>query len=72
MLSVSPMITKELKAQSEYHIVNSDVCIQIAVLILHESATLFDHYTDEAAMNEWADRSHKMTGLCLPTAFMTP
>ena len=51
MLRVSPMITKEPKALSEYHIVNSDVCIQIAVLILHESATIFDLYTDEAAMN---------------------
>ena len=72
MLRVSPMITKELKAQSEYHIVNSDVCIQIAVLILHESATTFDLYTDEAAMNGWADRSHKIRGLCLLTAFMIP
>ncbi len=72
MLRVSPMITKELKALSEYHIVNSDVCIQSAVLILHESATTFDLYTDEAAMNGWADRSYKRTGLRLPTAFMIP
>ena len=72
MLRVRPMITKELKALSEYHIVNSDVCIQIAVLILHESATTFVLYTDEAAMNEWADRTHKMTGLRLLTAFMIP
>ena len=60
MLRVSPMITKELKALSEYHIVNSDVCIQIAVLILHESATTIDLCTDEAAMNGWADRTHKI------------
>ena len=72
MIRVRPMITKELKALSEYHIVNSDVCIQIAVLILHESATTFDLYTDEAAMNGWADRTHKMTGPRLPTAFMIP
>ena len=66
------MITKELKALSEHHIANSDVCIQIALLILHESATTFFLYTDEAAMNGWADRSRKMTGLCLPTTFMNP
>ncbi len=72
MLRVRPMITKELKAQSEYHIVNSDVCIQIAVLILHESAATFVLYTDEAAMNGWADRSHMMTGLCVQTTFMIP
>ena len=72
MLCMRLMISKGLKALSEYHIVNSDVCFQIAVLILHESATTFDLYTDEAAMNGWADRSHKMTGLCLPTTFMIP
>ena len=66
------MISQELKAQSEYHKVNSDVCIQIAVLILHESATTFVLHIDDAAMNGWADRSHKMTGLCLPTTFMNP
>ena len=66
------MITKELEALSEYHIVNSDVCIQIAVLILHESATIFDLYTDEAAMNRLADRSLMMTALCLPKTFMNP
>ena len=72
MLRVRPMITKELKAQSEYHIVNSDVCIQIAVLILHESATTFVLYTDEAALNGWSDRSYKRTGLRLLKAFMIP
>ena len=72
MLRVSPMITKELKAQSEYHIVNSDFWIQIAVLILHESATTFALDTDEAAMNGLADRSQKMTRPRLPTAFMIP
>ena len=51
MLRVRPMISKELKALSEYHIVNSDVSIQIAVLILHESATKFVLDTDEAALN---------------------
>ena len=70
MLRIRPMITKELKALREYHIVNSDVCIQIAVLILHKSATTFVLYTDEAAMNGWADRSLKMTRPRLPTAFM--
>ena len=56
------MITKELKALSEYHIVNSFVGIQIAVLIFHESETTIVLYTDEAAMNRWVDRSYKRTG----------